>query len=264
MDGAIGAVREVHNWSSRPFWPQALERPAEAQPVPDYLDWDLWLGPAPERPYHEIYQPFVWRGWHDFGAGAIGDMGCYSFDTLFRVLGLDAPTRVEASSTQRYEETYPAATTIHFHFPARPGKPPVMVHWYDGGLKPVKPEALGEAELPNEGMLLVGDDGEILCGFNGNDPRLIPESAMASYRQPAPTLPRSVGHNEEWIAACQGGAPAAANFGFASRVTEAILLGNVAVRTGKTLDWDSAAFKVTNDAAANDLLHMAYREGWSI
>jgi len=262
--GAIGPVREVHNWSSRPFWPQGIERPEDEPPVPDYLNWDLWLGPAPERPYHEIYQPFVWRGWYDFGAGAIGDMGCYSFDTLFRVLELEAPTHIEASSTEVFDETFPLASTIHFHFPARAEKLPVTLHWYDGGIKPPKPDELGDQELAAEGMLFVGDTGKILCGFMGEDPRLIPDSAMEAFEPPPPTLPRSIGHDEEWIAACKGGEAAAANFEFAGRVTETILLGNAALRAGKTLQWDADAFAVTNHEDANALLHMPYRDGWSL
>ncbi len=148
--GAIGPVREVKNWSSRPYWPQGLERPKEAEAVPEGLDWDLWLGPAPARPFHHAYTPFVWRGWTDFGCGALGDMGSYSFDTIFRVLKLDAPVTVEASSTDRYEETYPAASIIRYDFAARGDMPPVKFTWYDGGLKPARPEEL-EPDHPFQG-----------------------------------------------------------------------------------------------------------------
>src|SRR5215831_1961404 len=143
-DGAIGPVREVANWSSRPFWAQGLERPKVAEPVPDGLDWDLWLGPAPERPFNRAYLPFVWRGWTDFGCGALGDMGSYSFDTIFRVLKLEAPVSVEASSTDRYEETYPLASIVRYDFPPRGDMPPVKFSWYDGGLKPRRPDDLEE------------------------------------------------------------------------------------------------------------------------
>jgi len=132
------------NWSSRPFWPQGLERPKNAEPIPDGLDWDLWLGPAPERSFNRAYAPFVWRGWADFGCGALGDMGSYSFDTIFRVLKLEAPLSVEASSTERYEETYPLASIIRYNFPARGEMPPVKFTWYDGGLNPPRPEELEE------------------------------------------------------------------------------------------------------------------------
>ena len=262
-DGAIGQVREVHNWSTRPFWPQGIERPAEVQSAPDYLNWDLWLGPAPDRSFHAAYQPFVWRGWFDFGTGAIGDMGCYSFDTLFRALKLSAPEKIESSSTKVFEETFPAASILHFYFPDRGNMAPVVIHWYDGELKPQKPKEMGDAELENEGMLFVGDKGKILCRFNGGDPRLIPESAMTAYRQPPESLPRSIGHDEEWIAACKGGDKPGANFEFAGPVTETILLGNVAMRTGKTILWDSSNMAVTNHKEANDLLHIPYRDGWT-
>ena len=263
-DGAIGQVREVYNWSTRPLWPQGIERPAEKQAVPDYLDWDLWLGPAPYRPYHSAYQPFDWRGWFDFGTGAIGDMGCYSFDTIFRVLKLQAPIRIEASSTKVFEETFPAASILHFYFGARGEMAPVTVHWYDGEIRPQKPDELGDEELEEEGLLFVGDKGKILCGFNGRNQRLIPESAMAAYKQPAKTLPRSIGHDEEWIAACKGGEKPGANFEFAGPVTETILLGNAAIRTGKTIDWDSNTMAVTNNEQANELLHFPYRKGWAL
>src|SRR2546427_2093361 len=164
--GAIGPVRRVENWSSRPFWPQAIDRPDKPDPIPAGLDWDLWLGPAPERPFNRVYLPFVWRGWYDFGCGAFGDMGCYSFDTIFRVLKLEAPSSVEASSTERYAETYPQASIVHFNFPARGEMPPVRLTWYDGGLTPPRPEEMEEARPMNgeegEGLLFVGDKGKIL------------------------------------------------------------------------------------------------------
>ncbi len=262
--GVIGPVREVHNWSSRPFWPQGIERPSETEPVPEGLHWDLWLGPAPNRPYHSVYQPFVWRGWFDFGNGPIGDMGCYSFDTLFRVLKLESPSKIEGSSTHIFEETYPAASTLHFTFPARQEMPPVSIHWYDGGIKPQKPEELGEEELPEEGLLFVGDQGKILCGFNGGRPRLIPQSKMDAFEPPPQTLPRSIGHEEEWLAACKGGAPGAANFEFAGSVTETILLGNVALRTGNPIRWNEHSLSISNNQDANNLLRRPYRDDWSL
>ncbi|MCC6698789.1 MAG: Gfo/Idh/MocA family oxidoreductase [Candidatus Hydrogenedentes bacterium] len=262
--GAIGPVREVHNWSSRPLWPQGLDRPAAEDPVPPYLDWNLWLGPAAMRPYSKAYQPFIWRGWFDFGTGTVGDMGCYSFETIFRVLKLGAPIRVSTSSTKVYPESFPAASLLHFQFPARGEMPPVSLHWYDGGLRPEKPEELTDAEFEDEGLLFVGDSGKILCGFNGSNPHLIPESAMTAFKQPPQTLPRSIGHNEEWLAACKGGDPAGARFEVAAPVTETILLGNVALRAGTTIDWDTATQMVTNNAEANALLHFDYREGWAL
>jgi predicted dehydrogenase len=246
-------------------------------PVPDNLDWDLWLGPAPYRPYHNCYQPFVWRGWKDFGNGAIGDMGCYSFDTMFRVLKLDAPDWVEASGNMPYtrqktvtrpfvqNETYPKACLITYHFPAREEMTPVKIHWYDGGLKPSRPSELeDQRELPEEGMLFVGDRGKILCDFSGGSPRIIPESKMRSYERPDKTLPRSIGHIDEWVRACKGGEAADANFEFTGKVTQALLLGNVALQHGKRIDWDAENFRVINDDEANKYLHRDYRDGWTI
>jgi len=271
-DGAIGPVREVHNWSSRPFWAQGLDRPKESEPVPDGLNWDLWLGPAPERPYNHIYAPFVWRGWTDFGCGALGDMGSYSFDTIFRVLKLEAPETVEASSTERFEETYPMASIVRYNFPARGDMPPVTFTWYDGGLKPPRPEELepnrpfvGEGEEGDEGLLFVGDRGKILCAFNGAHPKLIPQSRMDSYKQPPKTLPRSPGNEREWLDACKGGqVKPGGNFEFEGMVTETLLLGNVAARLGQKLNWKRSDLKVENSELANTYIRPERRTGWEL
>ncbi len=266
--GAIGPVREVINWSSRPFWPQGIDRPKEAQPLPEGLDWNLWLGPAQDRPFHHAYLPFVWRGWYDFGCGALGDMGCYSFDTIFRVLKLEAPTSVEASSSERYDETYPLASIIHFNFPARGDMPPVRLTWYDGGLTPPHPEGWPEGRSmggeEGEGLLFIGDRGTILCGFSGDRPTLIPESRMKNFQEPPKTLARSPGNDREWLDACKGGKiTPGANFQFSGMVTETLQLGNVAARTGQRLVWDRANLKVVNVASAQQYIHPEYRQGWS-
>jgi predicted dehydrogenase len=261
--GAIGPVREVINWSSRPFWPQGIAKPEAEEPVPSYLNWDLWLGPAAARPYNHVYQPFVWRGWYDFGTGAIGDMGCYSFDTIVRALKLGPPASVEASSTERQTDSFPKASIIHFQFPARGDMPPVRLTWYDGGLKPQRPAELDET-FDAEGLLFIGDEGKILCGFNGSKPRLIPAARMQAFQQPPKTLPRSPGNDREWIDACKGGPAGGANFGFTAGVTETVLLGNVAARTGERLLWDSPGFKITNVADANRYLQREYRQGWTV
>jgi predicted dehydrogenase len=264
-DSAIGPVRQVINWSSRPFWPQGLDRPKESQKVPEGLDWDLWLGPAPERPFHRAYLPFVWRGWHDFGCGALGDMGQYSFDTIFRVLKLGAPTNVEASSTERTGETLPQASIIRWHFPARGEMPPVKLTWYDGGLRPPRPDEL-EADRPlsDEGLMFSGDRGTILCGFSGRRPQLIPEAKMKAYKEPPKTLPRSPGNDREWLDACLGKkVKSGANFEFSAMVTEGLLLGNVALRLGQQLTWDSVNLKAVN-AAAEQYIRPSRRSGWSL
>ncbi len=267
--GAIGPVRRVENWSSRPFWPQGLDRPDHDEPVLAGLDWDLWLGPAPERPFNHIYLPFVWRGWYDFGTGAVGDMGQYSFDTLFRALKLGAPSAVEASSTKVFKESFPWASIVHWEFPARGDMPAVQVNWYDGGLLPLCPNDLPD-DVKNwrapgedrEGMLLVGDRGSILSGFEGQNPRLFPESRARAFVPPPKTLPRSIGHYREWIEAAKGGTAGAANFEFEATIAEALLLGNVALRTGEKLRWDSANLKVTNSTAAQALINHGYRGEW--
>ncbi len=271
-DDAIGPVREVHNWSSRPFWPQAIDRPKNADPVPEGLNWDLWLGPAPERPYNHLYAPFAWRGWTDFGCGALGDMGSYSFDTLFRVLKLEAPTSVEATSTERYPETYPQASIVRYEFPARGDMPPVRFTWYDGGLKPARPEELepgrefrDKDEDGDEGLLFVGDRGKILCRFNGGHPQLIPQSRMDSYKEPPKTLPRSPGNEREWLDACKGGkTKPGGNFGFEGMVTESLLLGNVSTQVGGKLGWSRSEMKVTNSEAAAKYVSPERRKGWEL
>jgi len=194
-------------------------------------------------------------------------MGCYSFDTIFRVLKLQAPTSVEASSTERYPETYPQASIVHFNFPARGDMPPVRLTWYDGGLTPPRPEETDEARAMSgeegDGLLFIGDKGTILCDFSGGDPKLIPESNMKAYKQPPKTLPRSPANEREWLDACKGSkAKPGANFEFSGVVTETLLLGNVALRTGQKLIWDRANLKVVNVASAQQYIHPEYRQGW--
>ena len=270
--GAIGPVREVHGWSDRPthdgklFWAQGVERPAETPPVPVTLDWDLWLGPAPYRPYNPAYVPFAWRGWWDFGSGGLGDMGIHNLAPVWSALKLGAPVAVESSSTLVNQETLPLATLVHYEFPAREDMPPVRLHWYDGGMIPPRPAELEpDRELNREdGLLFVGDSGTILVeGWGGESPRLIPESRMKDFARPPKTLPRSIGHWAEWVVACKGGEPGRSNFDFAGPLTEAVLLGTVSVRTGKRLTWDSQNM-TTGDAQADAYLHYQYRDGWSL
>lgn len=273
---AIGPVREVHVWTDRPsnglfneYWPQGVERPKETPAVPNTLDWDLWLGPAPQRPFHPIYLPFRWRGWWDFGTGALGDIGCHALDPVFRALKLGAPSSVEACSSRVNAETYPLASTVTYHFPARGELPPVKLVWSDGGLRPPRPEELESGdEMGANGHLFIGDKGKIL---NQGGYKLIPERRAKDYGDPPKTLPRSPGHYVEWIAACKGGAAAGSNFGWAGPLTEAVLLGNVALRlqlreelTSKKLLWDSANLRFTNSDAANQFLRTEYRSGWKL
>ncbi len=277
--GAIGGVREVHNWSSRPFWPQGmLEYPKDTPAVPKGMDWDLWLGPVPHRAYHLSYTHAVFRGWYDFGSGALGDMGHYSFYQIFKILKLSAPISVEASRSQywaienltwsrkRNEVSYPRASRIHWQFAAREGMPPVDLYWYDGGLRPNIPAEL-EAEghkMPNEGMLFVGDKGKILAGFSGGGPRIIPEKRMKAFEQPSQTLPRPAGELDQWLRACKGGKPSDARFEVTGKLSETVAIGNLALRADQKLAWDSAKMEFTNNSEANKYLRRQYRPGWEL
>jgi predicted dehydrogenase len=269
--GAIGAVREVHNWSSRPYWPQGVARPAESMLVPEGFDWDMWLGPAPARPYHKIYAPFSWRGWYDFGCGSFGDMGCYSFAGLFHILDLTPPTAFEASTSEIFEETYPKASMVHLDFPASASRPGLRLSWYDGGLKPPRPAGLTDQEAAryfgrgNEGILYVGDKGMILAGFNGNSPRLLPANPNFTAPPPNRDADRRDFAIDQWIAAIKGQGPApAANFVSQAPATEAFLLGCIAQRLpGEKYQWDSGVMKITNNAAANRYVDPPWRGNWS-
>lgn len=264
-DGAIGNVYEVQIWCDRPIWPQGLERPNEVMPVPATLDWNLFIGPAPFRPYNTAYHPFKFRGWFDFGTGALGDMGCHFFNPVVKALKLGHPISVQASSTKVFPETYPIGSIVNFDFPSRGKMPPVRITWFDGGLKPPRPSELESSkEFPSTGILFRGTEGAILCDNVGDNPRIIPESKMNSYKKPAKTEERSIGHYEEWVAACKGGKPSAVEFGYGSMLTEIVLLGNIAIRSGKKLEWDSMNLKFTNDEAATKLIREPTQNGWVI
>jgi len=265
-DGAIGPVRAVHAWRGGPNRVMPVERPRETPPVPEGLAWDLWLGPAKERPFHPAYAPLAFHYWWDFGSGTLGNFGCHTLDTAVWALDLHDPVLVEASSTALNVETTPLAATYHYVFPARGDQPPVELFWYDGGLRPPRPACLEpDEELPADGgSLMIGDRGAILSGVWSVGPRLIPESRRREYRPPAPSIPRSRGHHRDWIAACKGGAPASANFEYAARLTEIVLLGVVALRTGKTLHWDGPAMQATNAPEAEPFIRGFARRGWEI
>jgi len=279
-DGAIGPVREVHAWSDSPShwgkpsrWSQYAERPTDMPPVPPGLDWNLWLGPAPWRPYHPAYVPGRWRRWWDFGSGALGDMGIHDLAPVFSALKLGAPETISGSSSPVFPETLPAVSAVHYQFPARDGMPPVKLHWYDGGLLPERPAELEEGrELdPEDGILFIGDKGKMLVtGWGGAHPHLLPASLDREYKRPPKTLPRVVGsdqekcHRLEWVQACKTGSPTRSNFGFAGPLTEAVLLGTVCIRNGgDKLVWDSGNLK-TNDPDANKYLDYEHREGWRL
>lgn len=267
-DGAIGGVREVHNWSSRPFWPQGMNRPAEAMPVPKNLDWDMWLGPAAERPFNPAYLPFVWRGWVDFGCGSFGDMGCYSFAGLFHILNLTPPVSVEASSSEPHKESYPWASIVHLDFPANGARKPLRLHWYDGGLMPERPAGLAEESerrfrSRGEGVMYVGEKGILVAGFNGQDPRVYPENKKY-VQAPRPRGAEEPEHAiDQWLKACKGGPTPKADVVSQTPVTEALLLGCLAQRMPfEKHQWDSATLRVTNSAAATKLVDPPYRGDW--
>ncbi len=277
MDGVIGPIREVHIWTDRPsrglfaeYWPQGVTRPSDSPAVPDTLDWDLWLGPAPWRPYHPAYLPAKWRGWWDFGTGALGDIACHYFDPVFRALKLGAPISVEASSTRVNEETYPLGSMITYQFPARGEMPAVRLVWYDGGLRPPRPPQMQDNDLMGDnGHLLVGDKGIITTDWSKW--RLYPEKLATEYGEPTKRLPRSPGHHQEWVIACKGGPKAGSNFDWAGPMTETVLLGNVALRTQlrerltrAPLKWDVEKGAFSNVAEADPFLRREYRSGWTV
>lgn len=277
--GAIGQVREVHNWSSRPFWPQGMtEYPRDTPPVPEGFAWDLWVGPAPWRPYHPAYTHAVFRGWYDFGTGALGDMGHYSFHQIFEMLKLGPPVSVEASRSQFWKiqdygwrkqinrVSYPRASMIHWEFPARGDMPPVTLHWYDGGLRPplvAELEADGQP-MPDEGLLLVGDQGKLLAGFSGEHPRLIPQARMKQFQPPPQMLPRPIDEFDQFLRACRGGPASDASFENAWPFAETILLGTIAVRVEGKLRWNSEKMEFTNSAEANALRFRNNSKGWEV
>ncbi|MGC8863471.1 MAG: Gfo/Idh/MocA family protein [Armatimonadota bacterium] len=262
--GAIGQVYEVNVWSNRPIWPQGIDRPTEKPPVPEGLHWDVWLGPAPERPYHPCYQPFKWRGWIDFGTGALGDMGCHPLNMPFMALDLRNPISVEAEVFEMTRETYPKRSIITYLFPERNGLRTLRLKWYDGGLKPPADVLFGR-ELPGSGVVLMGEKGRLFAADDyGHSYQLLPEADFVDFKKPEPTLPRSPGHHEEWIRACKGGEPAMSNFDYASALTETVLLGNLAIVTGKTIYWDAANMKAINCPEADCYINRPYRKGWTL
>ncbi|MHC4739817.1 MAG: Gfo/Idh/MocA family protein [Planctomycetota bacterium] len=263
--GAIGKVHEVHLWSNKPQnRMMGANRPKKTPMVPTTLDWGLWLGPAPYRPYHPNYVPYLWRAWWDFGCGRLGDMGCHIIDPAFWALKLKYPKTIEGHSTPFNSETFPIASVVRYEFDARGDMPPVTVHWYSGGIYPWRPPELEqERNFPKEGGLYIGEKGKILAP-HGAGPKLIPESKMKGFKPPEPFLPRGLNHHQEWLGACKGGPKPLANFDYAGPLTEVILLGNVAIRTGKKLTWDGPNMQVTNIPEANQFLSRQYRQGWTL
>jgi predicted dehydrogenase len=265
-DGAIGDVTEVHAWTNTGArrWSPLTDRPTVTPPVPAGFDWDRWLKPVPNRPYHPDYAPVRWRAWWQFGSGTIGDFACHHLDPAFWALKLDQMSgfSVEASSYGTTEETCPSVSLVHFHIPKRAAMPPVRISWYEGGLMPPRPEALEAGRtLGTNGILYLGTKGAILGAGWSEAPRLIPLSRMRSYDRPKQTLPRVKGHHRNWIDACKGLGQASTHFDYAGPLSEFVLMGNVALRAGKKLDFDWKNLKITNVPEANRFLKPTLQAG---
>ena len=268
--GAIGTVREIHYWTNRPIWPQGIDRPTELHTPAPTLDWNLWLGPAADRPYHPAYAPFRWRGWWDFGTGALGDMACHGMDAAFWILDLGYPERIVPESTALYAESAPKASRVEYHFAAKGARPAVQVYWRDGDFRPPRPLSLApEMAWPTAdigGQLWVGDDGMIVAGMYGENPTHLDAARDRELKAnpPAVKYPRSKGVYQEWIEACKGGAPAQSDFGgHAGALTEMVLLGCLAVRGGKTLEV-SRTGAITNVKLPEEWITPTYRKGWEL
>jgi len=294
-NGAIGTLRELHNWSMRPMWPQFAALPADTPAIPDGFDWKLWLGPSLDRPYHPNYTHTNFRGWYEFGGGSIADMGHYSLWPIFQMLDLDSPISVESAPSHvcavsdaicvriKNDYSFPAACTIRMRFAPKGDRRALDIFWYDGGIKPPVPEELmaDNKELAEEGMMFVGDTGKILGGFRGDNPMLIPEAKMNAYRranslpEPAPRQPGAGDRQGEratasardaaWIAAFKGGPASYGDFQLAGPISDAINLAAISLRLGgRRLLWDSVNAKITNLAEANRFLTREYRDGWAL
>ncbi len=283
-DGVIGDVTEVHAWTDRPvggdpwstFAVQAM--PKDTPPVPETLDWDLWLGPVHFRPYHPDYHPLKWRAWLDFGTGALGDMGCHILDPAFWALDLGAPESIQATSTHWEpdvsSQTFPRASIVRYVFAARGKRPPVKLTWYDGRLMPpIPPEMEPDRKLPTSGALIIGEKGVIVHGSHGAaGMRLIPEAKWEGYKPPEPTIRRvpkgQNGHEADWLRACKEGSdgvPASSTFEYGGALTEMVLLGMIAIRVkNQILEWDAEKSRFKNNDQANELLHIKYRDGWKL
>jgi hypothetical protein len=280
-EGAIGVLREIHNWSNRPVWPQYTEIPTDTPPVPKGLDWDLWLGPTLDRPYHPHYTHAVFRGWYDFGGGSMADMGIYSLWPVFVSLNLGSPLSAEASKThsceivdnvsgpKKNDFSYPAACIIRFAFAASAGRPAPELYWYDGGMLPRLPDEIARhnVDMPIEGILFVGEKGMIMAEFMGENPQLYAQGK----REPLfPPQPPEQGGNQErketppWLQAFKGGPQSPGSFPNAGPISDAVTLGTVSLRAGKKVLFDSDSVKITNDTEANQYLYREYRKGWEL
>jgi len=273
--GVIGDVTEVHLWTNRPVWPQGIAAPTDKVPVPDDMDWDNWLGVAPDRPYNAAYAPFKWRGWWDFGAGALGDMACHIADPANWALQLSTvgPSSVELISQEgENKDTFPTKSIIKYQFPARGSQPPISMTWYDGGNLPPRPAnipvdvKLGEGD---NGTLMIGTKGAITCDTYGDNPRLL-GGDFSDFKKPDPKYPRVPGQQwlqpyREWTDAIKAGVKPGSNFDYSGPFTEWVVMGNLSLHfPGQKLEWDAKNMKVTNVAEANKYVMREYRKGWEL
>jgi hypothetical protein len=276
--GEIGALLEVHNWTNRPVWPQYPTLPTDTPPVPQGLDWDLWLGPEAQRPYHPNYTNMVFRGWYDFGGGSMADMGHYSLWTVFKALDLDSPTMVIPHLSHvvgmnepvpfqiKNDFSFPMACTVRFKYPAKGSRPAIDLIWYDGGMRPPIPHELLEEnkELPAEGMMFVGDKGKILAGFNVQDPHVLGKGAESAPKKEPNQVERGAAALQSFADAVKSGQQFPGNFREAEGITEAINLYAVALRSGRLLKYDAATRSIANAPEINKYLSREYRPGWEI
>jgi hypothetical protein len=284
---AIGPVRELHIWCDHPVYPCSMVRPTESQTPPSGMDWDLWIGPAPYRPYHSAYHPEKWRPWWDFGSGTVGDMACHTFHIFFRELQLSAPATVYGCVSTRHDgffqfvstpECQSSANMVTWEFPARANLPPLTLYWYDGGMKPHRPAELDhKIEMPSDGLLFVGEKGKLIAGYYGGNPfgsrgrglvggLLLPEERFRDFQQPTKTMPRceESDHYREWTQACKTGTRTICPIEFGCEMTEVALLGSLALRTRRVLEWDNKTMRITDNEQANSLVDPPYRAGWSL
>ena len=268
--GTLGKVQEVHVWSDRPgtFWnTQGIERPKDTPPVPATLDWDLWIGPAPMRPFHTAYHQVAWRGWWDFGCGALGDMAVHNADPAFYALELGQPDWVDATTSPSNNDSYPAWSLVTWHFPAKGSRPEVTMKWYDGGKVPEGLKFFEEGrKISDNGCAFVGEKCGLMGGSHASPPRLIPDSLMKDFKRPEAVIPRSPGHRIEWVRAALAGKPEDAKSGFwySAPFTEALLVGMLAVRFQKRIEWDAEKQQAKNCPEAELIIRKAYREGWKL
>ena len=265
--GALGEIKEMHCWTNRPgrYWKQGLERPKGNHPVPNHIDWDLWIGCAPWRPYNPAYHPFTWRAYWDFGTGAIGDMGCHLLNLASLTMDIRDPSKIVANGVGQTHETGPTESHIVWDFPDRPGQPAFKFHWYDGGRKPSQ-DLFPQAEFDTNGILMIGKDDTMLTHYSGGG------ELMSGRRYKDISAPRVLGecedwhqcHYDDWFNACKGGKTALSSFDKAGPITEVVLLGQVAMRAGTEIEWDAGNMKVTNNKQANQYISTEYRKGWEI